>query len=59
MARLIGILEAAELLSTSESHLRRLVYERRITFVKVGGKLRFREDDLLDWLDEQTFPAQR
>jgi excisionase family DNA binding protein len=37
---------AAAYLSVTERHLRRIVYERRIAYLKVGGRLRFLAEDL-------------
>lgn len=45
---------AADFLSTTVRQMRTLVFERRIAFIKVGGKLRFDRDDLLDFLDANT-----
>ncbi len=44
--------EAAEYLATSERHVRRLVSERRIGFVKVGHFVRFLADDLEAFLQQ-------
>lgn len=46
MARWADLPAAAEHLATSERHMRRLVYERRIPFSKLGGKVRFDLDEL-------------
>jgi len=43
---LLDIDAAAVYLATTTRHLRRLVQERRVGFVKLGGKLRFRPEDL-------------
>jgi excisionase family DNA binding protein len=56
---LLEINGAATYLDDTVRHLRRLVDERRIPFVKVGGKIRFRIADLDTWLDESTVPAAR
>lgn len=44
----------ARLLGTSERHLRRLVGERRIPFVRVGRFIRFEPDAISKWLAEQA-----
>lgn len=41
---------AARLLETSERHVARLVNERRIPFVRVGGKTRFEVAALTEWI---------
>lgn len=43
--------EAALYLNVSERYMRRLVAERRVTFLKVGRLLRFRPGDLDAYLD--------
>lgn len=52
MARrpLLAVPEVADLLGTSERHIRRLVHERRIPFHKVGGLVRFDQADIDAWL---------
>jgi excisionase family DNA binding protein len=54
---LIPIGDVAEFLGTSERHVRRLVFERRIPYLKVGGLLRFDPLELADWLDRARVPA--
>lgn len=41
--RLLTVAEVAELLNTSERFPRRLIEERRITFVRIGRKVRVPE----------------
>lgn len=41
---------AATYLDTTVSHIDRLVYERKIPYFKVGGKVRFDLTDLDRWL---------
>ena len=54
---LVDINRAAEHLSTSPRHLRRLVAERRIPFVRLGGrKVRFDTAELDRWVDAQRVP---
>jgi len=50
--------EAADVLATTERHLRRLVHERRIGFVKVGRFVRFREADIADFVEENRTAAK-
>lgn len=57
---LLDVLGAASHLGCSERFIRRLVQERRIPFVKLGGtKLRFLEFDLDQWVASQRVEAQR
>jgi excisionase family DNA binding protein len=51
--RLVDIDVLAEWLATSPRHVRRLVEERRVPFVKVGHFIRFDPDDITLWIDEQ------
>jgi excisionase family DNA binding protein len=49
---LIDIPTAAEHLGTSPRHIRRLVAERRIPYLKLGHYVRFDPDELETWLDD-------
>ena len=49
--QLMTIAEVAELLNVGVRHVRRLVAERRIPYVKWGGLLRFDPDDIDKWLN--------
>ena len=51
--RLVDIDVLAEWLATSPRHIRRLVAERRVPFVKVGHFIRFDPDDITLWIEEQ------
>ncbi len=44
-------------LGTTERHARRLVAERRITHVKIGGKLRFKREDIDAFIAGNTVTA--
>ncbi len=60
LERLITIEQAADLLAVNERMVRRLVESRRITFVKVGRHVRFRESDLAHATEAwTTHPAVR
>lgn len=48
---LMNIAETAERLGVSVRHVRRLVNERRILFVKWGHLLRFDPAEVEEWLD--------
>ena len=51
LPRLIDIVLLSEVLGVSERHVRRLVAERRIPFVKVGHYVRFDPADVIAWID--------
>jgi excisionase family DNA binding protein len=54
----LDIAAAAEYCGTSERHLRRLVFERRIPFIRLANtRIRFLPDDLDDWLRAQRVEA--
>lgn len=48
--RLLTVAEAAQLLNTSERFPRRLIEERRITFVRLGRKVRIPESALVEFI---------
>ena len=50
---LLDVPATAARLGTTVAHVRRLVFERRIPFFKVGGKVRFDPADLDRWLAAQ------
>jgi excisionase family DNA binding protein len=52
LPRLIDAETVAEYLGTSVRHIRRLVDERRIPFVKVGRHVRFDVDEVSAWVDD-------
>jgi excisionase family DNA binding protein len=49
----------AERLSVNHRHVRRLVHERRIPFIKWGHLLRFDPDEIDEWLALARIPADR
>ena len=55
--RLLDIAGAAIYLGVRERHLRRLVNERRISFIKERRLLRFDIRDLDAWIDANRCPA--
>ncbi|GAB2481440.1 helix-turn-helix domain-containing protein [Nocardiopsis aegyptia] len=57
--RLLTVTQAAELLNTSERYPRRLIEERRITFVKVGRHVRIPESALDEFITAGTFEPVR
>jgi excisionase family DNA binding protein len=54
---LLTIEEVADHLGVSVRHVRRLVSERRIPFVKWGHLLRFSPEDLALWLERSRVQA--
>ena len=54
LPQLLDMSELAARLSTTERHVRRLVDERRIPFVRVGRFIRFDPAQVAAWLDEQV-----
>ncbi|MGV9878898.1 excisionase family DNA-binding protein [Streptomyces sp. NPDC003006] len=57
--RLLTVQQAAELLGTSVRFPRRLIEERRITFVKVGRHVRIPESILSTYVAEHTVQPVR
>ena len=56
---LMDLPAVAKYLGVGERHVRRLVQERRIPFIKWGHPLRFDPDEIDAWLDTMRRPAQR
>ena len=52
LGRLLSIAEVADYLGVEVRHVRRLVHERRIPFIKWGHLLRFDSDEIRAWVDE-------
>ena len=50
MDTLLTVEQAAERLGTSERFVRRLIAERRITFIKLGRHVRITEHDLINFV---------
>ena len=50
MDRRLTVAEAAEWLNTTPRHVRRLVFERRIAYRKLGNYVRFHPDDLAEYV---------
>jgi excisionase family DNA binding protein len=48
--RLLTVKDVAEFLQCSLQHIYNLVWRREIPFVKIGGLLRFRKEELIEWL---------
>ena len=58
LPHLLTIDQLVERLGTSTRHVRRLIAERRIPYLKVGKLVRFDPDEISRWLDESRV-AQR
>ena len=59
LPRLMNIAELAEHLGVAERHVRRLVFERRIPFVKWGHLIRFDPAEVKTWLDAARVAGER
>jgi excisionase family DNA binding protein len=57
LPKLLDIAGVAEHLGVSERHVRRLVAERRIPFIKWGHLLRFDPVEIASWLDRARVAA--
>ena len=51
---LLDVQGVAELMGDTVRHVRRLVFERRIPYIKIGALLRFDPAAIRDWLEAQT-----
>ncbi len=51
LSLLLDVAGVAELLNISERHVRRLVFERRIPYLKVGNRVRFDKAEVAAWID--------
>lgn len=56
-AVLVDVPALAEMLAISERHVRRLVLERRVPYLKIGGRVRFDKATIEAWLAECVVPA--
>ena len=54
---LLDIDGLALFLATSARHVRRMVFEKRVPYVKVGHFVRFDRDDIAKWIEEQKVSA--
>ena len=50
MTKLLTATEVADRLSVSIKTIRKWTCQRSIPFIKLGASVRFREDDLEDWI---------
>ncbi len=56
---LLDLPAVAETLGVNQRHIRRLVAERRIPYLKWGHLLRFDPDEIDQWLARSRVPAER
>jgi excisionase family DNA binding protein len=56
--RLLDISGLAEHLGVNVRHIRRLVAERRIPFIKWGHLIRFDPAEIATWLESARVPSQ-
>jgi excisionase family DNA binding protein len=57
MERLLTMEEVAERLGTTPRHVRRLVFERRIAYRKLGRYVRFHPDDVAEYVTAMRVAA--
>ena len=57
LPRLVSIEEIADHLGVSVRHVRRLVFERRIPYVKWGHLIRFDIDEVVAWVTSSRVAA--
>jgi len=55
--QLLRIPELAEQLGVTERFIRRLVFERRIPYLKIGKFIRFDPEAVDDWIGDQRVPS--
>jgi excisionase family DNA binding protein len=56
--QLLDVPALAELLATTPRHVRRLVAEHRIPYLKCGHFVRFDPDDVVAWLMKARVPSR-
>ena len=59
MERLLTVGETADRLNTTPRHMRRLVFERRIAYRKLGRYVRFHPDDLEEYISANRVEVGR
>jgi excisionase family DNA binding protein len=59
LPHLLTIDELADHLGITVRHVRRLIAERRIPFVRVGRFVRFEPTAVAEWLERSTVKASR
>ena len=59
MEQLLSIKEAASLLSFSPYTLRIWTFQRRIPFIRLGRRIAFRKQDLMELVNKNLVEARR
>ena len=59
LPKLLTIDQLAERLGVTTRHIRRLVAERRVPYLKVGKFVRFDPAAVAEWLERFTVPSRR
>lgn len=57
--RLLDVPQAAERLGVNEQMIRRLINERRISFIHIGRLVRIAESDIDAYIEAGTVPASQ
>jgi excisionase family DNA binding protein len=57
LPHLLDITALAEHLGVTPRHIRRLVAERRVPFVRWGHLIRFDPDEIVTWLEQARIPG--
>jgi excisionase family DNA binding protein len=57
LPKLFDITRLADHLGVTPRHVRRLIAERRIPYLKVGRLIRFDPDEIAEWLDSARTKA--
>ena len=50
----LTITQLVDMLQITERHVRRLIAEDRIPVTRVGGRIRFNHDRIVEWLDANS-----
>jgi len=58
-AALLDVAGVAERLAVTERFIRRLVFERRIPFLKIGHFVRFEAAEIERWIAETRVPNEK
>ncbi|MCL4322566.1 MAG: helix-turn-helix domain-containing protein [Deltaproteobacteria bacterium] len=52
--KLLKIKDVAELINLNENTIYQLIYRRKIPFVKLGRSVRFKESQILAWINKNS-----
>lgn len=55
--RLLTVRELAEFLRLTPKGVYAMVEARRIPFIRVSNRVRFRQSDVINWLEENRVPS--